>query len=151
MKQLIFIAVFALLIFSCKKEKQKEEVIDNSGSLLDTHIDTTWKASDGSTINIKVTTSYGPKDPFYNDNRNAYHAVLYLKVLSGSIKKITVKLTYRHFPKDYSEYEESTGQSYPVNEEAYSTSTLDPTVFPVVEIYRFIPDPGPIDHIAISL
>ncbi|MFT3703117.1 MAG: hypothetical protein QM802_12140 [Agriterribacter sp.] len=151
MKKLIFIAVIALLSFSCKKEKEKDNVIDNSGSLLDTKIDTTWKASDGSTINIKITTSYGPKDPLFNDNRDAYHATLYSKVLSGSIKSITVKLTYRHFPKDYSEYEVSTGYSYPVDEEAFSTTTLDPAVFPILEMYHFIPDPGPIDRIEISL
>ncbi len=146
----IFLSFSLLLtLASCKKSNSAK--IDTSGSLLDTNIDSTWKAPDGSLLNIKVKTYAGPKDPLYNDTRNAYHADLYLKVLSGTIKTVNIKFTFRHFPQNYSELEVSTGYSYPVDEQAFSTIQGDPATFPILEFYRFIPDPGPIDHMTISL
>lgn len=151
MKQILLIGIlFSALIFSCKKENA-EKPTDYSGSLLDTKIDTIWTAPNGSTANIKIVTYKGPKSTLYNDERTVYNADVHTKLVSGSIKAIKFKLKYRHFPKDYSEYEPSTESTYPVKEETYSSFIIEPSSFPLVSVYRFIPDPGPIDRIEITL
>jgi len=151
MKQLLLITILlSALILSCKKEKE-EKPVDNSGSLIDTNIDTTWTAPDGSTANIKIKTYKGPKSTLHNDETVVYNADVHTKVVSGYIKAIKFKLKFRHFPKDYSEYEPMTGGTYPVSEETYSSFIIEPATSPLVGVYRFIPDPGPIDRVEITL
>jgi hypothetical protein len=140
--RLILFILLATSVIACKKTK--EEPVDMRGSLLDTNIDTVWKAPDNSSVmRIKIRTYFGRSNT--SSTYDTYNADLSTSLISGVLKSYKYKLKYRRFPKNYSE------NGYPVPEFSYSNSNIDPVIFPLVAIYYFKPDPGPIDRIEIAL
>jgi hypothetical protein len=143
MRLLLFFILITAGMAACKKAK--EEPVDMSGSLLDTNIDTVWKAPDNSSVmRIKIRTHFGRSNT--SSTYDTYNADLSTSLVSGVLKNYSLKLKYRRFPKNYSE------NGYPVPEYSYSNLlNNDPVIFPLVGIYYFKPDPGPIDRVEITL
>ena len=140
------------MMYSCKKDIDgndgTNEEVDMSGSILDKNIDQDWTSPDGTMkLNFKIVTT---RTQSVGNTKTIYKVDLITKLVSGKYKPIQVKLKFRHFPQNYTEYDEVAKKTVPISEAAHASYTFN-TLNPSVNIYEHIPDPGPIDKLEFSV
>jgi hypothetical protein len=139
------------LMFACKKDIDGNDGTpgqDMSGSILQSSKDTTWTSPDGGMkLSIKFVTRQAPS---VGGSKTVYYVDLITKLISGKFKPYQLKLKYRHFPQNYTEYDEEAKKTISITEVAHSTYQFK-TLNPELNIYKHIPDPGPIDKIDFSI
>jgi hypothetical protein len=145
---IIFCVTF---MFACKKDIDGNEgtpAQDMSGSILDKKdIDTTWTSPDGSMkLAFKFVVSQGPS---VGGTKTIYKIDLLTTLVSGKFQPYQLKLKFRHFPQNYTEYDEETKKNIAITEAGHTTYQFK-TLNKELNIYKHIPDPGPIDKIEFS-
>jgi hypothetical protein len=144
---MIFCVTF---LFACKKDVDGNDgkpSQDMSGSVLDRQIDTTWTSPDGS---MKLAFKFvATKGPSVGGTKTIYKIDLLTTLVSGKFQPYQLKLKFRHFPQNYSEYDEESKKNIAITEAGHSIYTFK-TLNPELNIYKHIPDPGPVDKIDFS-
>jgi hypothetical protein len=135
---------FGFVFIGCKKGETSQPV-DTSGSLLDTKIEKIVSNKDN-TASMKITVQ-GLR---YTSNLTGvlnYNCDVSFDSVSGPLFDVKLHYKFRRWPSNYVNvfgYQE-------IQPAEGNYTTVDPVVFPIVNLYEFTIDPGPLDVFEVTL
>jgi hypothetical protein len=130
---------------SCKKSETNESV-DTSGSLLDTKFEKTVNNKDN-TASMKIKVE-GLR---YTSNLTGvlnYNCDIHFEAISGALFKVKLHYKFRRWPSNYTD---SYGYSLIQSANGFYSPVIDTNIFPVLGLYQFPIDPGPLDVFEVTL